>query len=66
MNNMATPFMKLKDACEATGLSQFYLRRGCKDGTIPCIKNGNIYLVNVPALIEKLDQESRQTGGNTQ
>ena len=53
------PYMKLADACEATGLSQWFLRRGCKDGSIPCTKSGRTYYVNVPALMEKLDAKQR-------
>ena len=49
-----TPFMKIKDACKATGLSCYYLRRGVRNGSIPHVKNGNVYLVNVPALLRKL------------
>lgn len=48
------PFMSIKEACQVTGLSQFYLRRGCKDGSIPCIKSGVKYLINVPALLKGL------------
>ena len=51
---MTTPFMKIRDACQATGLSQFYLRKGCKDGTIPHIKSGDTYYINVPALLKQL------------
>lgn len=53
------PFMNLTDACKATGLSTYYLRRGCKDGTVPHTMSGNRYMVNVTALLEKLDTESR-------
>lgn len=58
---MNTPFMKITDAVKATGLSAYYLRNGCKDGTIPHIVCGTKYLINVPALLEKLDKESRGT-----
>ena len=34
------PFMKIKEACAVTGLSQIYLRRGVRDGTIPHIVSG--------------------------
>lgn len=54
-----TPFMKIKDACKATGMSQYYLRMGCRDGTIPCVRIGTVYMINVPALLQKLDAESR-------
>lgn len=57
MENKA-PLQKLKDASRSTGLSQYYLRKGCKDGTVPCVKSGRVYLVNVPALLRKLDADS--------
>ena len=50
-----TPFMKIKDAARVTGLSMYYLRTGCKDGSVPHVKSGTVYLVNVPRLLEKLD-----------
>ncbi len=49
-----TPFQKIPDACKTTGLSMYFLRNGCKDGSIPHIKSGTTYLVNVPALLKKL------------
>lgn len=54
------PFMKIKDAVKATGLSAYSLRNGCKDGSIPHVVRGTAYLINVPALLEKLDAESRE------
>ena len=53
-----TPFMRINDACKATGLSRFYLRKGCKEGTIPHIKSGDTYYINVVALMKKLGEES--------
>jgi hypothetical protein len=57
-----TPFLKIKDACAVTGLSQYYLRQGCKDGTIPHIvsggKGGGTYYIDVPRLLEMLRGES--------
>ena len=50
----ATPFMKIGAASRVTGLSQYYLRRGCKDGSIPHIRSGTVYLINIPALLKKL------------
>lgn len=52
--NLDAPFLKIKDACKVTGLSQFYLRNGCKDGSIPHIKSGNVYFINVPSLLKQL------------
>ena len=57
----ATPFMKIAAASRATGLSQFYLRQGCKDGSIPHIKSGTVYLVNVNKLLRQLDAEGGAT-----
>ena len=52
-------FQKLKMACQTTGLSVGFLRRGCIAGTIPHVMVGPVYYVNVPALLEQLDRESR-------
>ena len=49
-----TPFQKLKAASKTTGLSVYYLRNGCKAGTIPHVRSGQDYLVNVPALLKQL------------
>jgi hypothetical protein len=49
-----TPFQKIPEACKTTGLSQYYLRKGCKDGSIPHVKSGPTYYINVPELLEKL------------
>lgn len=57
MKEIQTPFMKIKDACKTTGLSMYFLRKGCKDGTIPCVKSGTVYMVNVPALLRQLGAE---------
>lgn len=54
MTNMQ-PFQKITDACKTTGLSAYYLRKGCKDGTIPHIKSGGVYYINVPALLRNME-----------
>lgn len=54
-NNRDAPFQTIPNACAITGLSQLYLRNGCKDGSIPHIKTGNTYYINVPALLRKLE-----------
>ena len=53
-----TPYQKIPEACRSTGLSQYFLRQGCKNGTVPHIKSGPTYYINVPALLEKLRGES--------
>lgn len=51
-------FQTIADTTRTTGLSQYYIRRGCREGTIPHVKSGNKFLVNVPLLIEQMDQQS--------
>lgn len=53
----STPFMKIGAASMATGLSQYFLRQGCKNGTVPHIKSGSTYLINIPKLLRQLDAE---------
>ena len=53
-----TPYMKIGDAVKATGLSAYFLRNGCKDGSIPHVMSGKTYFINVPAMLRKLDAES--------
>ena len=54
------PFLSIERACEVTGLSQYFLRNGCKSGDVPHVRSGRVYLINIPALLRKLDAE----GGN--
>lgn len=53
----SAPFQRIPAACRLTGLSQTYLRAGCKAGTIPHIMAGRTYLVNIPALLRQLGAE---------
>ena len=61
----AAPFQKISDACRTTGLSQYYLRRGCRDGSIPCIRSGPTYYVNVPELLKQLGVPFQFDGGSS-
>ena len=53
------PFQRIGDAVKSTGLSAYFLRRGCRDGSVPCVRSGRTYFVNVPGLLEQLG-----AGGN--
>lgn len=55
--NQTTPFLKIAEASKVTGLSQFYLRRGCRDGSVPHVMSGAVYMVNLPALLRKLNAD---------
>ena len=35
-----TMFVTINEAAALTGLARSYIRQGCKDGTIPCIRVG--------------------------
>lgn len=50
----STPFMNVRDAARATGLSEYYLRKELAKGTIPHIMSGRCILINVPALLKQL------------
>lgn len=47
-------FQKIPDAARITGLSQSFLRRGCKAGSVPHIMSGNTYYIDVPLLMAQL------------
>lgn len=65
MENCRQMFKTIKAAAQETGLSVCFIRQGCKNGTVPHIRSGCKTYVNVPALLEKLEAESRQeVGGN--
>ncbi len=59
------PYQKILEACKTTGLSQYFLRQGCKNGTIPHVKSGTVYFIDVPALLEKLRGEGNGHSGNS-
>lgn len=52
------PFQRIEDAVRTTGLSAYFLRRGCRDGSVPCVRSGRTIYIDVPQLLAKL---SRQT-----
>lgn len=54
------PFQSIRNAARITGLSQFYLRERCKTQTIPMIKVGTEYRINMPLLLEQLAREAAQ------
>mgnify|MGYP000850583834 CR=1 FL=1 len=54
MREINPPFQKINQASKTLGTSRYWLRNGCKDGSIPCIKSGGVYYVNVPALLRQL------------
>ena len=58
---VTTTFQKIPDACRTTGLSQYMLRKMCRDGTAPHVKSGTVYYINVPALLRQLGAEGERS-----
>lgn len=58
MSQNFQPFQKIPEACRTTGLSQYYLRRGCREGSIPHLRSGSTIYVNIPALLRQLGASS--------
>ncbi len=56
----ASPFQTISNAVRSTGLSAFYLRTGCKNGKVPHIMSGSTYLIDIPALLQRLHAEAEQ------
>ena len=56
------PFQSISEASRTTGLSQKYLRQGCKAQKIPFIKAGTKFTINVPLLYEQLNRQSVLSG----
>ena len=50
---MMKQFMSIKDTATYSGLSQFYIRNRCKNGTIPHRMMGKKYMVDYEAFIER-------------
>lgn len=65
MTKNDTPFQRIPDASRSTGLSQYYLREGCKNGSVPCVRSGRTYMVNVPALLRKLEHSEVSEHGES-
>lgn len=56
--NADRPFQTIAEAAQTTGLSQFFIRKACHEGTCPHIKAGKTFMVNVPMLVQQLNEQS--------
>lgn len=56
------PFQRIEDAVRSTGLSAYFLRKGCRTGSIPCVRSGRTIYVDVPGLLEQLGAERNADG----
>ena len=57
--NPDAPYQSPRATAYLTGLSLWYIREGCKAGTIPHIRVGRDYRINMPLLLEQMNRESR-------
>lgn len=55
---MNTSLFKINDAAAMTGFTPYALRKACKEGTIPYVWFGSAMLINVPAMMKQLEEES--------
>ena len=54
-------YLTVNATSKETGLSKYLLRAMQKNGTLPGFRNGNRFMVNVPLLLDQLEQESRKS-----
>ena len=59
-NKQIAPPQTIENTARLTGASRYFIRNGCRDGTIPCIKSGTKYMVNLPLFLEMLDRMSKE------
>lgn len=51
-------FSSIREAAIETGLSQYMIRIGCREGSIPHIRRGEKYYINMALFRRQLDGES--------
>lgn len=58
----AAPFQSIAGAARITGLAQCFIREGCRNKSIPHIRCGQEYRINMPLWMEQLNAESTKAG----
>lgn len=56
--DLTTPYQSIRGASRISALAQGYIRAGCKNGTIPCLRVGREYKVNMPLFLQQLEAAS--------
>ena len=59
--NPEAQLQSIASASYVTGLSKKYIRAGCRAGTIPHVRIGSDYKINVPLLMDQIDRASNGT-----
>lgn len=52
-------FFSIRETNRMTGLGETFLRRGVKDGSIPHLQIGRKCLINLPLLLDQVDELCR-------
>ena len=61
----AATFQSPRGAAEITGLSRYFILKGCQDGTVPHIKVGTDYRINMPLFLAQLERNSAAVNGGS-
>ena len=61
--NAAAPYQSISNAARISGFSTYYIRNGCKDGSIPHVMCGNEYRINMGRWYELLNVSAAENGG---
>ena len=56
------PLVSVEEAATKTGISQKRLREGCKNGTVPHLNIGRVIKINLPLLMQIIDEASASGG----
>lgn len=57
-------YMSIRQAAQFTGLGESYLRKSVQNNSVPgfyIAGTGSKFMINVPLLLAKLDEESKKT-----
>ena len=63
LTDESAPFRTIQEAARLTGLSQGFIRAGVRAGSVPHIRAGTTYLVNVPLFLSQMEREAAANGG---
>ena len=56
------PYLRIKAASRATGLSEYFLRAGCRTGSIPHVRCGRTYMIDMVRLLRQLGADDPMGG----
>ena len=63
MNKENTVYASVRETARRTGCSEYYLRQRIANNEIMYVPSGKKFLINVPKLLEQLENECRKRMG---